>query len=104
MTVPTLESLVQQFPPEAGVVQAKWFGKPCLNAGGKAFVVQFGSDLAFKLTGDSHAKALKIEGAHLFDPRGQGNAFKEWVQVPVKHSDQWPALAQAAYEFVSVSA
>jgi type I restriction-modification system DNA methylase subunit len=86
------------------VVQAKWFGKPCINVNGKAFVVKFGPDLAFKLAGDDHRQALQIEGAKLFDPRGKGNPFKEWVQVPAAQASTWLEIAKAAKAFVSSQA
>ena len=68
-----IESLVEELSSDPQVVQAKWFGKPCINVNGKAFVVEFGHDLVFKLGGEDHSKALSIEGAKLFDPRGKGN-------------------------------
>ena len=95
------EKLVEELSADPEVVQAKWFGKPCINVNGKAFVVKFGRDLAFKLTGDDHANALSIEGAKLFDPRGKGKPFKEWVQIPVAQSSKWLEYAEAAKKFVS---
>jgi hypothetical protein len=61
----------------------------CFSAGEDAMV--------FKLTGSAaHARALTLEGAHLFDPGGRGRPFKEWVVVPPVHAERWPELAQAA--------
>ena len=97
----TLDGLAESYAADSSVVKAKWFGKPCLNVNGKAFVVQFGDDLAFKLTGPDHSSALEIEGAKLFDPRGKGNAFKEWVQVPASKASEWPQLAENALRYVS---
>ena len=97
----SLEILAEKFSDNPNVVEAKWFGKPCLKVDGNAFVVKFGRDLAFKLTGDAHSEALKRDGAKLFDPRGKGSPFKEWVQVPSAQSDAWPGLAAQAYEFVN---
>ncbi len=98
------ESLVEELTSDPEVVQAKWFGKPCINVSGKAFVVKFGRDLAFKLTGDDHANALDVEGAKLFDPRGKGKPFKEWVQIPVARASTWVEFAEAAKKFVSSQA
>jgi len=95
------ESLVTELSSDPDVLQAKWFGKPCINVNGKAFVVKFGRDLAFKLTGEDHANALSIEGAKLFDPRGKGNPFKEWVQIPAEQSSHWAKYSVAAKTFVS---
>ncbi len=96
-----LDSIAGTFSPELGVAIGKWFGKPCLKVGEKVFVVRWGRDLAFKLAGKAHAKALQIEGAHLFDPRGKGAAMKEWVQIPAAQSSEWSRLARLACEYVS---
>lgn len=99
--VQKLEEIAAQFSPELDVATAKWFGKPCLKAGSKVFVVLWGSDLAFKLTGQAHSEALQIEGAHLFDPRGKGHPLKEWVQIPASQSSIWRRFAELAYEYVA---
>jgi hypothetical protein len=96
-----LNEIAAQFRPELDVTIGKWFGKPCLKAGGKVFVVLWGGDLAFKLTGEAHSEALQIEGARLFDPRGEGHPLKEWVRVPVAQSSTWDRFAQLAYETVA---
>lgn len=96
-----LETLIEQFASNPDVAAAKWFGKPCMNVKGKAFVVQFGDDLAFKLTDEAHSQALGIEGAKLFDPRGKGNPFKEWVQVPLLQASEWPRFAEKALDYVN---
>lgn len=101
---PTFETLQAQFAADPRVAASKWFGKTCLKVDGKAFVVLFGHDLAFKLAEGPRAAALQIAGAHLFDPRGQGNAFKEWVQVPATHAAAWPGLAAQACDFVARAA
>ena len=97
----TFKSLVEQFAANPRVAAGKWFGKTCLKVDGKAFAVLFGDDIAFKLAEDARARALQIKGAGLFDPRGQGNPFREWVQVPRPQAAAWPELAGEAYEFVS---
>lgn len=97
----TFEAIVTQFAGDDEVAESKWFGKICLKVNGKAFVVAFGGDLAFKLAGEQHAAAMQIEGAHLFDPRGQGRAFKDWVQVPKAQASSWADLASQAREFVA---
>ena len=97
----SLEILAEKFSDNPQVVESKWFGKLSLKVDGKAFVVKFGRDLAFKLTGDAHSEAVKIEGAKLFDPRGKGSPFKEWVQVRSAQSSTWPGLAAQAFEYVN---
>jgi len=83
-----------------GAEQSRMFGKPCCKTGGKAFVAYFQDAMVFKLTGDTHAAALALDGAQLFDPSGKRRAMKEWVQVPFAHKDQWPELASAARQYV----
>lgn len=82
------------------VVKSQMFGKPCFKTNGKAFVCFFQDCMVFKLSGETHATALGLNGAVLFDPSGKGRAMKEWVQLPVAHCNQWPALAQAAQDYV----
>jgi hypothetical protein len=102
-TLEKLQEIAASFDPAANVATAKWFGKPCINVGKKVFVVLWGQDLAFKLTGAAHAEALQVPDAHLFDPRGQGSPMKEWVQIPEAQSAAWERFARLAYEFVSAS-
>jgi hypothetical protein len=80
--------------------RTKMMGMPSLKAHGKMFAGLWGTNLVFKLPPDPNAEALKIEGAHLFDPSGQNRPMKEWVAVPVAQSKRWDALAQAAFAYV----
>jgi hypothetical protein len=77
------------------------FGKPCFKTNGKAFVAFFQNCMVFKLKGDVHAEALKLEGAELFDPSGKKRPMKEWVQVPYTHKAKWGKYAKAAMEYVN---
>ena len=96
-----LDELAAELASEFDAIRGKWFGKPCIKARDKVFVVLFGRDLAFKLTGEAHSDALKITGAHLFDPRGKGSPMRDWVQIPAAESDTWSRYARLAYEFVT---
>lgn len=80
---------------------SKMFGMPCIKIGGKAFAGYLDGAMVFKLQGDDHAHALALDGAHLFDPTGQGRAMKEWVVVPAKHADVWLELGQQALQYVA---
>lgn len=99
-----LNELVAEFSPEQDVNAGKWFGKLCLKVEGKVFAALWGGDVAFKLTGEAHAEALQVEGAHLFDPRGQGHPMKEWVQIPAAQSPTWGRFARLACETVAGAA
>lgn len=90
------------------VESSQMMGMPCVKRGGKlvagfasgkglANTAQSEEAMVFKLPDPAaHARALALDGAHLFDPGGKGRPFKEWVVVPVAHADQWDAFAQDA--------
>lgn len=67
------------------VEASQMFGKPCLKINGKAFACFFQNEIVFKLGGKDHEEALKLKGAHLFDPSGKKRPMKEWVQIPFKY-------------------
>jgi hypothetical protein len=81
-------------------VQAtKMMGMPSVKRAGK-LVAGFVPDedaMVFKLPdADAREEALKLKGAHLFEPM-QGRQMKEWVVVPKTHEHEWwPKLAERA--------
>ena len=79
------------------VEPAKMMGMPCVKRGGKMVAGFTQGAMVFKLPEpDQHAEALALEGAHLFDPSGKGQPFKEWVVVPAGHADRWESFAEHA--------
>ena len=84
-----------------GVMASKMFGMPTAKADGKAFAGFANEAMAFKLTGEAHARALGLAGARLFDPAKMGRPMKEWVEVPYAHASEWEALAERALAYVS---
>jgi hypothetical protein len=80
--------------------EGQMFGKPCFKVNGKAFSCFYENCMVFKLEGDSHAEALKLKEAKLFDPSGKGRAMKEWVQVTEANSKDWTKFATAAAAYV----
>lgn len=74
-------------------------GMPCVKARGK-IVAGFSKGagaMVFKLTDATvRERALGLDGAHLFDPSGKGQPFREWVVVPAAHADEWESLAEHA--------
>ena len=99
-----LDGLAAGLGPERPVVVGNWFGKPCLEVRGKVFAALWQGDMAFKLSGEAHAEALRVEGAQLFDPRGKGHAMKEWVQIPAQQSARWSHFAGLACDYVAGAA
>jgi hypothetical protein len=95
-----LDEILAHFSSHPNVTEGKFFGTPCLKADGKAFLVLWKGDMAFKLGGEAHSEALQLEGAQLWDKRGKGHPFKEWVQIPAVHSSTWGPFARSAYEYV----
>ena len=85
----------------SGTEQSQLFGKPCIKINRKAFLAFFQNEMVFKLSGDVHEKALKLEGAKLFDPSGKDHPMKEWVQVPYQHNKDWSKFAKAAAKLVT---
>ena len=76
---------------------SKVFGMPCVKRSGRVVFGLSRTGMVFKLTDpDIHLRALSVPGAHLFDPSGRGEAFRQWVVVPPEQSDEWEALAYEA--------
>jgi hypothetical protein len=99
-----LNEIAAWMEPERAVAVGNWFGKPCLKVQGKIFAALWQGDMAFKLSGEAHAEALQVEGAHLFDPRGKGHPMKRWVQIPAKDSARWSHFARLACDYVAGAA
>ncbi len=77
--------------------RTQMMGMPSVKRNGKLVAGFSQGEMVFKLTdAAAHARALALDGAHLFDPSGKGRPFKEWVAVPVAHAAQWEALATVA--------
>ena len=73
------------------------FGMPCVKRAGKVVFGFSRTGMVFKLTDPGvHARALALPGAHLFDPSGRGEAFRQWVVVPPAQAGEWEALAYEA--------
>lgn len=100
----TFESLADGLVRGRRAERAKMFGKECVKYKGNGFLAYFEGDLVAKLSGQAREDALKLKGAKLWDPSGQGRPMKEWVQVPAAHLAKWPALAEKAIEYVSTLA
>ena len=69
---------------------------PTIKRAGKVTSGLWQDSMVFKLTDEvKREQALALEGAERFDPIG-GRPMREWVVVPVTHSDEWPRLAEDA--------
>jgi hypothetical protein len=89
-------ALLEELSSERDVVKASMFGMPGIKRrGGKAFCGLYGDDMIFKLDGEDHARAMKLDGARLFEPM-VGRQMKAWVQVPPEHEAGYADLARSA--------
>jgi hypothetical protein len=108
MTQPTeagrvrFDAVVEELKNELDIVGTSMFGMPSIKRrDGKAFAGLYGDDMVFKLKGDAYAKALALDGAHLFEPTA-GRPMRAWVQVPPTHETQWVELARKAEDGLEV--
>ena len=78
------------------VEPSQMMGMPCVKRSGKMVAGFTRGAMVFKLPDrDAHARALALDGAHLFEPMA-GRPMKAWVQVPPTHETQWAELAREA--------
>ena len=95
------EAVVSEMMATTPTSSGKMFGMPCLkNSNGKAFAGYFEGEMVFKLGGASHAEALALSGAKLFDPSERGRPMKEWVVMPIEHVWEWLEFARDAFDYV----
>ena len=95
------EDVVSEMMASTSTSSGKMFGMPCLkNSNGKAFAGYFEGAMVFKLGGASHAEALALSGARLFDPSERGRPMKEWVVLPIEHVSRWLEFARDAFDYV----
>ena len=95
------DAVVSEMVATSPTTSGKMFGMPCLkNSNGKAYAGFFEDSMVFKLGGTSHAEALALSEATLFDPAG-GRPMREWVVVPVEHSSRWLEFARDAFDYVT---
>jgi hypothetical protein len=83
----------------ADLQRAQMMGFPSLKRNGRLVACFSAAEdaMVFKLEDPAvRAEALGLDGAHLFDPRGSGGAFEQWVVVPPALSARWPKLAERA--------
>ena len=82
-----------------GGERSQMMGMPCVKRSGRlafGFVRSEGA-LVCKLADEEEREAaLALEGAHLFDPSGRGQPFREWVVVPPAHAGEWERFGEAA--------
>ncbi len=76
----------------------KVFSMPCVKRSGRVVFGLSRTGMVFKLTDpEVHARALAVDGAHLFDPSGRGRPFRQWVVVPPEQADEWEPLDAEAF-------
>ncbi|GAC1396639.1 MAG: hypothetical protein NVSMB65_15800 [Chloroflexota bacterium] len=90
------EAVVAEMTATSAATSSQMFGMPCLKIDGKAFAGLHRGAMVFKLQGESHARVLALDGAHLFDPSERGRPMRAWVVVPLEHAARWPDLTRQA--------
>ena len=76
---------------------SKVFGMPCVKRAGRVIFGLSRTGMVFKLTDpETHARALSVRGAHLFDPSGRGEVFRQWVVIPPEGAAEWEPFAAEA--------
>jgi hypothetical protein len=93
----TWEELVAEVTARYPLHVSKMFGMPCLKRENGKVVAGSWKDggLTVKLTDTAQRESALAAGAQPFDP-GMGRVMKEWVLVPVSHSDDWLRLVEQA--------
>lgn len=98
---PHADALLASILSESGLADLKKgviFGKPAVLHNGKAIAAAFHEDLVFKLSVPNVEEALKMDGAHLWDPSGKKRPMKAWVVMPSKNSIFFSKLLRQSYE------
>ncbi len=94
------EHLVELSP---NVARREVNGQPGLAVSGVAFAALVGQDMAFRLGGEVHHHAWRLDASKLWDidPQVHDAPETEWVLVRYKHSAQWQEFAEAALSWAS---
>jgi hypothetical protein len=96
------EAVVSEMITTTPTSSGKMFGMPCLkNSNGKTFAGYSQGAMVFKLGGTSHAEALALSGAKLFDPSERGRPMNQQLVVPVEHGSRWLKFARDAFAYVA---
>jgi hypothetical protein len=84
----------------ACATKSTMFGVQCYKINRKPFVMFYDNEIVCKLYHQDHDLAMLLSGAKLFNPMNNGKPMKNWVHIPFAHREQWPLIAQKAYEHV----
>ena len=77
------------------------FGKRSIFVNKTACIALFQNELVFKLAQSRVDELVKRhDRAQNWDPSGKGMGMKEWLQVPLDHSELYGGLADEACDFV----
>lgn len=92
-----IETIATEFADRPGVSRGRAFATDSLMVNDKIFALFRPEGMVFKLPVEQ-CQALVREGAATPFSVGK-RAMKEWVVVPVEHSDRWANLAEDAFTF-----
>lgn len=79
--------------------EGKMFGALCVKApNGKAAVMFWREHMIFRLKDKDQEDALKLSGAKVFEPMGNGRTMNGWIQVSYEHAGRWEEFAAKSME------
>jgi hypothetical protein len=90
----------------AGIIKSHMFGMPVLKLGKKpiAGLVKDGVNFKLPVGSNEYVKALRLKGAHVFQPEMHGRRgplMKQWIVVPPDNSAEYDEFAKASIQFVA---
>jgi len=95
------ESVVREYIDMADVTAGTGFGKGAgLRRGGHIFAMLVRGSLVVKLPRVVVADLVASGRGVPFDP-GQGRLMREWVEVPDKRVEEWPAFVRQAFDYAA---
>ena len=85
----------------AGVREVVLNERRALAAGETPFMALIGQDMAFRLRGEAHYEAWRLDASKLWDvdPAVHEAPETEWVILRYKHSRAWERFARAALQW-----
>jgi hypothetical protein len=82
-----------------GANKSQMFGWTCYKIGKTAFISFEQDCMIFKLSKETIAEAMLLNGAYIFIPNKK-TPMNNWVCIPYQHKKLWKPFAEAAKNFI----